>query len=126
MHSGDASVKISCGATKSVLVWCDEICSGAQGWLAGAAALLHKLPGAASLSAVSRQHRLILFLVVNVSFMVVEFVHGYMNNSLGMLSDAAHMLLDNAAVVIGLAAEHHAGKCSRAGSRSDPARCAAC
>ena len=53
---------------------------------------------------------------------VVEFVHGYTNNSLGMLSDAAHMLLDNAAVVIGLVAEHYAVKCSTNGSCSDPMR----
>ena len=49
-------------------------------------------------------------------------MHGYTNNSLGMLSDAAHMLLDNAAVIIGLAAEHYAMKCSTNGTNSDPMR----
>ncbi len=93
-----------------------------QAGLAGAAAVLHALPGAAALSNVSRQRRLWAFLAVNISFMVIEFAHGYMNNSLGMLSDAAHMLLDNAAVVIGLAAEAHAAKCSASGSSSDPVR----
>ena len=93
--------------------------------LSGTAAALHALPGAAALSSVSRQHRLLVFLVINLAFMVVEFVYGYLNHSLGMLSDAAHMLLDNAAVIIGLAAERHAAKCARGESSHDPMRYAA-
>lgn len=75
-----------------------------------------------ALSGISKQKRLLAFLAVNFVFMVVEFVYGYMNNSLGMLSDAAHMLLDNVAVAIGLAAEYYAAKCKLSGAACDPVR----
>lgn len=93
-----------------------------SGALAAAASVVDLVPGAHALAGISTQRRLLAFLAVNVTFMVVEFVYGYMNNSLGMLSDAAHMLLDNAAVVIGLTAEHHAARCARGASSGDPAR----
>ncbi|KAF0746979.1 hypothetical protein AaE_007919 [Aphanomyces astaci] len=40
----------------------------------------------------------------NIVYMFVEFAVGYMTNSLGLLSDAGHMLFDNGALVIGLGA----------------------
>jgi cobalt-zinc-cadmium efflux system protein len=40
--------------------------------------------------------------VVTLSFMVVEFVGGYMANSLALMSDAAHMLTDSMALMLGL------------------------
>ena len=58
----------------------------------------------------STEQRLAAFLAVNVAFMLVEFGYGWVNGSLGMLSDAAHMLLDNAAIAIGLFAAHIAAK----------------
>lgn len=85
-------------------------------------AAVRLVPGAAALRGVSKQNRLLAFLATNLVFMVVEFIYGYMNNSLGMLSDAAHMLLDNVAVTIGLAAEYYAAKCKRNGATCDPVR----
>ncbi|CAH2079932.1 unnamed protein product [Thlaspi arvense] len=38
--------------------------------------------------------------------MVVEFVAGFMSNSLGLISDACHMLFDCAALAIGLYASY--------------------
>jgi cobalt-zinc-cadmium efflux system protein len=49
--------------------------------------------------------------------MLIEFGYGWANGSLGMLSDAAHMLLDNAAIAIGLAAAHIAAKQTSAEGR---------
>ena len=65
----------------------------------------------------STEQRLAAFLAVNVAFMLVEFGYGWVNGSLGMLSDAAHMLLDNAAIVIGLIAAHIAAKQTTAQGR---------
>ncbi|KAG9407688.1 hypothetical protein AC1031_002406 [Aphanomyces cochlioides] len=48
--------------------------------------------------------KILLFLSGNILYMFVEFVVGYMTNSLGLLSDAGHMLFDNGALVIGLVA----------------------
>ena len=95
-----------------------------QRGLSTAASLVNAVPGAHALSGVSKSNRLIGFLIVNFVFMVIEFTYGYMNNSLGMLSDAAHMLLDNVAVAIGLAAEHYAMQCTSTGATgtSDPVR----
>ncbi|EQC26448.1 hypothetical protein SDRG_15729 [Saprolegnia diclina VS20] len=45
-----------------------------------------------------------LFLAGNMVYMVVEFVVGYSTNSLGLWSDAGHMLFDNISLVIGLCA----------------------
>ena len=42
------------------------------------------------------------FLLLNLLFMFVEVVYGLLNNSLGLLTDGAHMLLDCTAVIIGL------------------------
>ena len=65
----------------------------------------------------STQQRLAAFLAVNAAFMLVEFGYGWVNGSLGMLSDAAHMLLDNAAIAIGLVAAHVAAKQTTAEGR---------
>ena len=42
------------------------------------------------------------FLLLNLLFMFVEVVYGLLSNSLGLLTDGAHMLLDCTAVIIGL------------------------
>lgn len=90
--------------------------------LSTTAAVVDFVPGLQALSGISKQKRLLAFLALNFVFMIVEFVYGYMNNSLGMLSDAAHMLLDNVAVAIGLAAEYYAAKCKLSGAICDPVR----
>lgn len=41
-----------------------------------------------------------------VTFMFVEVVVGFLSNSLGLLSDAGHMLFDNMSLVIGLYASY--------------------
>ncbi|KAE9022465.1 hypothetical protein PR003_g16088 [Phytophthora rubi] len=52
----------------------------------------------------SRQ--MLIFLSVNVAFMFVELGVGILTNSLGLMGDAGHMLFDNGALVIGLAASY--------------------
>ena len=42
------------------------------------------------------------FLLLNLFFMFVEVIYGLLSNSLGLLTDGAHMLLDCTAVIIGL------------------------
>ena len=42
------------------------------------------------------------FLILNIGFMFVEVIYGLLSNSLGLLTDGAHMLLDSTAVIIGL------------------------
>ena len=42
------------------------------------------------------------FLLLNLLFMFVEVIYGLLSNSLGLLTDGAHMLLDCTAVIIGL------------------------
>jgi len=44
------------------------------------------------------------FLSINLMFMFVEFLYGIWSNSLGLISDAAHMLFDCLALAIGLCA----------------------
>jgi zinc transporter 5/7 len=46
--------------------------------------------------------KIFLFLMVNLSFMFVELVYGFWTNSLGLISDAFHMLFDCTALGIGL------------------------
>lgn len=45
---------------------------------------------------------LLFFLLLNLSFMFVEVLYGIISNSLGLLTDGAHMLLDCSAIIIGL------------------------
>jgi hypothetical protein len=50
--------------------------------------------------------RIFLFLCINFSFMFVEAAYGLWTNSLGLISDAGHMLFDCAALGIGLYASY--------------------
>ncbi|KAJ2848497.1 putative zinc transporter msc2 [Coemansia brasiliensis] len=45
-----------------------------------------------------------MFLLLNLSYMVVQIIYGYITNSLGLISDAIHMLFDCMALAIGLVA----------------------
>ena len=55
----------------------------------------------------SSQHsvRLLCFLALNVLFMGLEALVGFLTNSLSLTTDAMHMLLDCAALVVGLVGE---------------------
>ncbi|XP_004506284.1 uncharacterized protein [Cicer arietinum] len=53
-----------------------------------------------------KSRKIALFLLINAGYMVVEFVAGFMSNSLGLISDACHMLFDCAALAIGLYASY--------------------
>ncbi|KAJ7970904.1 Metal tolerance protein [Quillaja saponaria] len=53
-----------------------------------------------------KSRKIALFLLINAGYMVVEFVGGFMSNSLGLISDACHMLFDCAALAIGLYASY--------------------
>lgn len=53
-----------------------------------------------------KSQKIALFLLINTLFMAVEFIYGFMNNSLGLISDACHMLFDCAALAIGLYASY--------------------
>lgn len=54
----------------------------------------------------SKSSRIALFLLINSTFMVVEFGYGFLSNSLGLISDACHMLFDCGALAIGLYASY--------------------
>ncbi|KAJ2383444.1 putative zinc transporter msc2, partial [Coemansia sp. RSA 2559] len=45
-----------------------------------------------------------MFLMLNLSYMLVQMAYGYITNSLGLISDAIHMLFDCLALAIGLVA----------------------
>ncbi|KAJ0111967.1 hypothetical protein Patl1_02670 [Pistacia atlantica] len=53
-----------------------------------------------------KSRKIALFLLINTGYMVVEFVAGFMSNSLGLISDACHMLFDCGALAIGLYASY--------------------
>ncbi|KAK4272061.1 hypothetical protein QN277_020661 [Acacia crassicarpa] len=53
-----------------------------------------------------KSRKIAFFLFINTCYMVVEFVGGFMSNSLGLISDACHMLFDCAALAIGLYASY--------------------
>lgn len=53
-----------------------------------------------------KSRKIALFLLINAAYMVVEFVAGFLSNSLGLISDACHMLFDCAALAIGLYASY--------------------
>lgn len=53
-----------------------------------------------------KSRKIALFLLINTGYMVVEFAVGFMSNSLGLISDACHMLFDCAALAIGLYASY--------------------
>ena len=46
------------------------------------------------------------FFLVNLAFMFVEIIYGYLTNSLGLISDAAHMCFDCTALLVGLVASY--------------------
>jgi zinc transporter 5/7 len=48
--------------------------------------------------------RILYFLMLNLSFTVIEMVYGVWTNSLGLISDSFHMLFDCTALVVGLSA----------------------
>ncbi|KAJ2439917.1 hypothetical protein IWW46_004225 [Coemansia sp. RSA 2440] len=52
----------------------------------------------------SESRSIFMFLLLNLSYMVVQIVYGYTTNSLGLISDAIHMLFDCMALAIGLIA----------------------
>ncbi|KAJ2744276.1 hypothetical protein GGI20_003107 [Coemansia sp. BCRC 34301] len=52
----------------------------------------------------SESRSIFMFLVLNLSYMFVQIVYGYLSNSLGLISDAIHMLFDCMALAIGLIA----------------------
>lgn len=54
----------------------------------------------------SDSSRIAIFLTINFSFMFVELFVGFMSNSLGLISDAIHMLFDCLALAIGLYASY--------------------
>lgn len=54
----------------------------------------------------NKSRKIALFLLINTAYMVVEFIAGFMSNSLGLISDACHMLFDCAALAIGLYASY--------------------
>ncbi|CAN6477658.1 unnamed protein product [Victoria cruziana] len=53
-----------------------------------------------------KSRKIALFLLINTLYMFVEFIVGFMSNSLGLISDACHMLFDCAALAIGLYASY--------------------
>lgn len=54
----------------------------------------------------SKSQRILGFLLLNLGFMFVELLVGLLSNSLGLVSDAGHMLFDCAALAIGLFAAY--------------------
>ncbi|KAJ2466757.1 hypothetical protein EV174_006489, partial [Coemansia sp. RSA 2320] len=52
----------------------------------------------------SESRSIFMFLLLNLSYMFVQIVYGYLSNSLGLISDAIHMLFDCMALAIGLIA----------------------
>ena len=42
------------------------------------------------------------FLVLTLSYMVLELVYGHLSGSLSLMSDGVHMLCDSMALIIGL------------------------
>ncbi|RZF38288.1 hypothetical protein LSTR_LSTR009011 [Laodelphax striatellus] len=64
-----------------------------------------KVGGLARLIFADRNSRnLFLFLILNLSFAVVELLYGVWTNSLGLISDSFHMFFDCTGLVAGLAA----------------------
>jgi zinc transporter 5/7 len=50
--------------------------------------------------------KIAIFFLINLSFMFVELIYGYMSNSLGLITDSFHMLFDCMALFIGLCASY--------------------
>lgn len=60
----------------------------------------------ASLLSNSRERKLFIFLLLTVAIMFLEFIYGVAVNSLGLISDSFHMMLDGTSIAIGLYAAH--------------------
>nr|CCA23337.1 unnamed protein product putative [Albugo laibachii Nc14] len=54
----------------------------------------------------TESRKILLFLCINIMYMVLEFVVGYSTNSLGLIGDAGHMFFDNSALFVGLIASY--------------------
>lgn len=54
----------------------------------------------------SDTRKIAIFFLINLSFMFVELIYGYLSNSLGLISDSFHMLFDCMALFIGLCASY--------------------
>ena len=54
----------------------------------------------------SDERRIAIFLTLNLIFLFVEVLYGYWCNSLGLISDSAHMFMDCTALFIGLYASY--------------------
>lgn len=50
----------------------------------------------------TNSYRIFMFLTLNFAFMFVELIYGFWSNSLGLISDAAHMAFDCVSLGIGL------------------------
>lgn len=61
-----------------------------------------------TLMANSRERKLFLFLLLTIAIMLLEFLYGVAVNSLGLISDSFHMMLDGTSIAIGLYAAHAA------------------
>lgn len=61
-----------------------------------------------SLLSNARERKLAVFLLLTVGIMFLEFFYGISVNSLGLISDSFHMMLDGASIGIGLFAAHAA------------------
>ncbi|XP_031493335.1 metal tolerance protein 12-like [Nymphaea colorata] len=53
-----------------------------------------------------KSRKIPLFLLINTLYMFVEFIVGFMSNSLGLISNACHILFDCVALAIGLYASY--------------------
>ncbi|KAH9592986.1 Cation efflux protein [Trypanosoma melophagium] len=51
-----------------------------------------------------REKKLLIYLLLTLGVMLLEFTYGIVANSLGLISDAFHMMLDSASIAIGLVA----------------------
>jgi cobalt-zinc-cadmium efflux system protein len=60
----------------------------------------HDARGGSAASRVANRRRLLLTLVLAATYMVAEFVGGWLTNSLALLADAGHMLSDVAALAL--------------------------
>ena len=51
-----------------------------------------------------RTRKIFLFLLLNTFFMSTEVIFGYLSNSLGLIGDGLHMLLDSSSIFLSLVA----------------------
>ena len=75
-----------------------------QSWIAQRRDEDHNLIGCRLILTDRDTRNLFCFLIVNLSFAVVELVYGIWTNSLGLISDSFHMFFDCTALVTGLIA----------------------